>query len=116
MVFRLKDENLFQDLMIWAVNWIYTTDEMVNSATNRMYLTAPVAYGGQIYILTDDDKLRAISLETGLEIGQWYGPQSSETLRPTGGDNYVPPSGLTSSAEGLYLSLGTNLLYAFETP
>lgn len=96
------------DLVRGKTNWVYATDTAIKSS--------PAIYNDQIYVLTGDDKLRAISLKRGLETGQWYGPQSSETLRPTGGDNYVPPSGLISSPEGLYLSLGTNLLYAFEAP
>ncbi len=66
------------------------------------------------YILTDDDVLRAVSLDTGQEVGQWSGPVSSYSSAPRGQLTYIPPVSVTASDKSLYVSFGTNLLYSFE--
>ncbi len=95
------------DLDARSLNWAYS------AGPGREFLTNFVILDNYGYILANDDTLRAVSLASGQEVGRWSGPQSSYTLR---GDSieYIPSPGLVTADGILYLSFGTNVLYALE--
>ncbi len=95
------------DLAARRLNWTYW------AGPGREFLSNFVILGNYGYILANDDTLRAVSLGSGQEVGRWSGPQSSYTLRGKSIE-YIPSPGLVVSNNILYLSFGTNLLYAFE--
>jgi outer membrane protein assembly factor BamB len=104
-----------RDLGTNDVNWIYSTEVLVKSPPSRMFISDPLILGNVLYVFTKDDKLRAISLDTGHEIGQWYGPYRGKALSPQDGEHFIPPPlGMAASDKSLYVSFGTNLLYALK--
>ncbi len=104
-----------RDLATNDVDWAYSAGIALTSSPGNVFISDPVVLNNALYVFTKDDKLHAISLGTGHEIGQWYGPKSGITLSPQDGVHFVPPPlGMAASNTSLYVSLGTNLLYAFE--
>jgi outer membrane protein assembly factor BamB len=102
------------DLKTQSQNWVYFP--MGTDSTIHRFLSNLAILNGYGYILADDDTLRAISLATGKEIGQWSGPSTSYSMAPPEQLVFIPSPGVVSSDNSLYVSLGTNLLYAFEAP
>ncbi len=100
------------DLKTRSQNWVYLP--LGADSTIRTFLSNLAILDGYGYILTDDDTVRAISLTTGNEVGKWSGPRTSYSLAPHDQLVYIPSPGVVSSGDALYVSLGTNLLYAFE--
>lgn len=100
------------DLKTQTQSWVYFAYD--TTSTIREFLSNFAILDKNGYILTDDDVLRAVSLDTGQEVGQWSGPVSSYSLTPRAQLTYVPPVNVARSNEDLYVSFGTNLLYAFE--